>query len=231
MIIFLSPHFDDAIGSAGGMIARLVRRGRACSVMTLMAKPPKIAKVRSFIYVLRRIIENRRACRVVGATVINAPFLDAPYRKSRDSRDKKSGKRALFTSAVTETELVASVRAFILAHTAPGDILIAPAGLGNHVDHLIVRAAVENIPRAVCFYEEFYYDISDPNAERTRGYEKVLLTPDELDIKIRAMEKYKKTLRNLFRKNTMGAMRNYYEQSRVSNGRPYEKFDKVDGLK
>lgn len=230
-IVVLSPHFDDAIGSAGGVIRRMVADGRDVSVMTFMTRRPSIINFRSYMYVGHRIAENRAAVDVVGARVIDAPFLDAKYRDIYKKNKREKGKAGLFSDHVTETPLVNEIKDYILDNTSDDAILVAPAGLGGHIDHLIVRAAVADIPRTVYYYEEFYYDIKNKNAPLTADFETVLLSDAELESKIESMGHYKKTLRNLFRKDTMNAMRKYYEDFRVADGRSYEKFNSTGFLK
>ena len=229
MYIFISPHFDDAVGSAGGIINRLVESDKECCIMTIMTAVPW-GLPQSAIYVLRRHLENNRAARILGCSVKNASFLDAPYRKEMRKSVKRS-KKHLFTAEITEHDLVNEIRDYISAHTKPEDILIAPAGLGNHIDHRIVNLAVQNIDRQVYFYEEFFYDRNNKNSLLTENYEYVSLDFHEIEEKIHAMMQYKKTLRKLFKRKWEKKMKNYFEIERIHQGKPYERFNNTRFLR
>ncbi|MDR1027166.1 MAG: PIG-L family deacetylase [Rickettsiales bacterium] len=195
MHIFLSPHFDDAIGSAGGLISRLVANGERVAVATIFAglpwlRPWKIPKV------LIRRRENRRACRAsaagaAAARVINLNFLDGVWRAAHH---KKS---MLFDGVIREPELVRRVVAAIKKIAKPGDVIYAPAGLGNHIDHLIVRDAAALLENETHLYEEFYYGwktgVSMP------GFKRFNLTDDECEARTRAALCYEIEMKKLFR--------------------------------
>jgi LmbE family N-acetylglucosaminyl deacetylase len=228
MFVFLSPHFDDAIGSAGAVIRKLVESGEECCVMTIMAAIPwhRPTKIK---YVLHRRNENKNAADVLKCDVKNAPFLDAIYRKGLGKEIKKQ----LFTVEVTELDLIKNIRAYILKNTKTDDILIAPAGLGNHIDHRIVNRAVQDVPNRIYFYEEFHYDRKEKHREMiTADYQYVFLTQDEITEKINSMLKYKKTLRKLLLgKDWKDKIKEYFLSKRIYNDKPYERFNDISFLK
>lgn len=228
MYVFISPHFDDAIGSVGGVMKRLVESGEECCVMTIMTAVPWNHPKYAY-YVLHRRSENNRAARALKCSVKNAPFLDVPYRKEMRKQIKQA-KKQLFTVEVTEYDLVEKIRDYILANTKPDDILFAPAGLGNHIDHRIVNMAVGDLDRRVYFYEEFYYDIEGKESPLTADYAYVYLTPQEITEKLEAMLMYKKTLRKLFRRNWKERTTQYYMNERVHAGKAYERFNNISFL-
>lgn len=229
MYVFLSPHFDDAIGSAGGVIKRLIDSGNECCVMTIMAAV-SWSSLKAAIYVLNRRSENRRAAQVLNCSVQNAPFFDAIYRKEIKKSIKLYSKKYLFTSEITEYDLVNEIRGYILANTKPDDILIAPAGLGNHIDHRIVNLAVRDLDRRVYYYEEFYYDIKDKVSILTVDYKYVYLNQNEIEEKLSAMLNYRKTLRKLFRRNWRERTTKYYLEERMHDNKAYERFNSLEFL-
>ena len=228
MYVFISPHFDDAIGSAGGVINRLVESGEECCVMTIMTVIPWYHPKYAY-YVLHRQSENRNAAKALKCSVKNAPFLDVVYRKGM-RKLMKQAKKKLFTVEVTEYNLIEKIRDYILMNTKSDDILIAPAGLGNHIDHRIVNIAVQDLDRRVYFYEEFYYDIEQTKSPLTAHYAYVYLRKNEISEKLDAMLMYKKTLRKLFRRNWKERTANYYMKERIHAGKPYERFNDITFL-
>ena len=221
MFVFISPHFDDAIGSCGGIIRRLATMGRSVKIITIMACI-RGAKLSHVFYVWHRRLENRRACRTIGAQGLDAPFLDGRYRRDDAGRSIYKKKSAMFGNENREPELIVKIRDYIMKNTTIDDILVVPAGLGNHIDHRLVRAATEDTGRKVVFYEEFYYD--KKSGARMPGYHTVFLNADEIDMKIRAMDKYTMTLRRLFHKNWRSRMREYFLKFRAIDGRSFETF-------
>src|SRR5579864_3493494 len=90
--VFLSPHFDDAVGSCGGVISRLCRAGEEVIVHTIFAgraSPPYSVlatrlhaewRAGDFPVDVRRA-EDARACRVLGCRAEYSDWLDAIYRR------------------------------------------------------------------------------------------------------------------------------------------------------
>src|SRR5579863_754671 len=90
--VFLSPHFDDAVGSCGGAISRLCRAGDDVVVHTIFAgrpSPPYSVlatrlhaewRAGDFPVDVRRA-EDARACRVLGCRAEHSDWLDAIYRR------------------------------------------------------------------------------------------------------------------------------------------------------
>jgi GlcNAc-PI de-N-acetylase len=90
--VFLSPHFDDAVGSCGGTINRLSRAGEDVVVHTIFAgtpSPPYSALAGRLHAEWRsgdspvavRRAEDARACRVLGCRAEYSDWLDAIYRR------------------------------------------------------------------------------------------------------------------------------------------------------
>lgn len=154
--IFLSPHLDDVALSCGGLVWDLAREGHRVEIWTLMAGFPPDEDYSAFAQqnhhawgksgeeaIRMRLSEDGAACEVLNAAPRHFHWPDAIYR-----RDPHSGepivmdKRALFSRA-PEPHLVDAIRA-MLASEVPDDArLIAPLGLGGHIDHQAVVRAVE----------------------------------------------------------------------------------------
>jgi hypothetical protein len=46
----------------------------------------------------------------------------------------------------------------------PDDVLVCPLGIGGHVDHLLVRRAVEGLGRPLRYYADVPYVLNHPEA-------------------------------------------------------------------
>lgn len=165
-LLAISPHLDDAVFSAGATIARASRRGWRTIVATVftgnVAQPSGFALgcqldkgvPPEIDYMAIRRAEDAAACVLVGAEAIHLPFLEAPHRGYENPQ-------ALFGDARADDEARAPVLEAIAAlflEIRP-DHVLAPLGLGGHVDHLIVRDAVRaTVPGATLhLWEDWPY--------------------------------------------------------------------------
>lgn len=165
-LLAISPHLDDAIFSAGSTIARASRRGWRTVIATVFTG--NVSQPKGFAlacqldkglgpdvdYMALRREEDLAACALVGAEAIHLPYLEAPHRGYEDAP-------ALFGAVHADDEAITTVArglADLIAAVSPTRIL-APFGLGGHVDHLIVRDAVHlaAAARAVYLWEDWPY--------------------------------------------------------------------------
>ena len=146
----LSPHFDDAVLSCWHLLARPgevlvinVFTGAPTEPMTPAWWDRLTGATDSGERVRERIEEDRRALAWAGRTPINLGFLDGQYRDGEQP--------------------VSPVAARIRAALLPGAHVYAPAALGGHRDHAVVRAAGLALRRAR-FPTSLYADL--PHANR-----------------------------------------------------------------
>lgn len=179
--LYLSPHLDDAALSCGGQIARATRAGVRVEILTIFAgdEPgpalPTASPLVTRIYDLWQlspgeVMSTRRredfaACRVLAAQAIHWELQEAIHRLDPGSQEAlyPSLERLFGAVAPPEEGLVAALAARLaeLAELAgePGSTrIVAPLGVGGHVDHRIVRAAAERaFGASLLYYEEFPY--------------------------------------------------------------------------
>ncbi len=175
--IYLSPHFDDAILSCGGLIWEQSAAGMPVEIWTVCAGDPPPAPLSWFAArthadwgtgsaaetVALRRVEDRNAARQVGAVAHHFPIADCIYR-----RHPVSG-RALYTRTVfraparVEAPLVAQVTALIATRLTEEDTLVCPLGLGQHIDHTITRRAAERLERPLLYYPDIPYLFDHPD--------------------------------------------------------------------
>lgn len=166
--IYLSPHLDDAVLSAGGLIYEQTRSGATVEIWTFMCGVPFETEFSPFAQllhhqwgfssaeetVLSRREEDRRAAQIVGAAVRHFDFLDCIYRRDRN------GEWPYYEISLPPQELDADLPAQIAqtisSRLQPDDELVCQLGVGSHVDHVIVRMAAELLGRSL------RYDIDIP---------------------------------------------------------------------
>jgi LmbE family N-acetylglucosaminyl deacetylase len=217
--IYLSPHLDDVVFSCGVQIFQHTSQGKSVMIITLMAGDPDPNKLGSHAQILHkrwrlgsnavaiRRREDLLACAYIGADTLHWPYLDCIYR-----RNPQTGEHVYQTDPSlfgpidpSESDLVSNLSARMMDLPSHGEVL-APLGLGNHVDHKITRqAATLTMDEAkLSFYEEFPYVIRD--SEQLPIYESdvdwkselIAVSPDALATRIQAMSIYQSQLSTFF---------------------------------
>ncbi|HEX4462388.1 MAG TPA: PIG-L family deacetylase [Polyangia bacterium] len=146
-VLYLSPHADDVAFSAAGQVARDVAAGANVTLLTLFDAPDEAA----FSDATARRAEDEAFARAFGVTLVRAPFADAIVRRPR----YRAPRRLFAPLPADEAPLVDAVRALLQSHVDAGcRTLVAPLGVGGHVDHQIAHAAA----RAVAGAERRFYE-------------------------------------------------------------------------
>lgn len=154
-VLYLSPHADDVAFSAAGQLARDVAAGRAVTLLTLFAAPQEAA----FSDAAARRAEDDAFARAFGVTLRRGPFADAIVRRPH----YRAPRRLFAPLPADEAPLVDAVRALLQSHVDGGvSTLVAPLGVGSHVDHQIAHAAAVAVAAAtggldLRFYEDTPY--------------------------------------------------------------------------
>ena len=170
--VALSPHLDDAVFSCGGTLASLARSGWRVVVATLftcsMPDPRGFALACQLDkglgpevdYMALRRAEDARAVAVLGADPpIHLPFAEAPHRGY-------ASVQALFAAPLASDDVVAPLgRALrdLIEAEAP-DLLLAPQGIGGHVDHVQAATALRACGRGgapVLWWRDFPYVVRE----------------------------------------------------------------------
>ena len=131
-VAVLSPHLDDAIFSIGAGIAKASRSGATVSVITVFAGDPESRAAPGWWdekagfgsegeAARARRVEDREACRLVGAVPVWLPFADATYERH-----------------VADSELWESVAEAV----RDADSILVPGYPLAHVDHLRLARVV-----------------------------------------------------------------------------------------
>jgi LmbE family N-acetylglucosaminyl deacetylase len=173
-LVVLSPHLDDAVLSTGGLIARAVAAGRVVEVWTAFTSgpPPDTLPrgLRPFADYATRLREDDEALDLLGARARRLALPERIWRTPPPTGGlarmlPAAGLRTAFRTpgdlaGFAQLENLAALLAEPLAD--PDAELLAPLGIGHHVDHVeVLLAAVTAAGRAdawsrVGFYEDFY---------------------------------------------------------------------------
>ncbi len=187
-IIYLSPHLDDAVLSAGGLIRSQCDAGNSVEIWTIMAGVPGPGEPTDFARLMHQVwgfangeetvtarrLEDRRAAAEVGAQPVHFDFLDCLYRRGREGQ-------ALYADAAVpvhpeDSDLPAQVANALRGRLRPDDRVICQLAIGKHVDHVIVRLAAEMLGRPLVYDADMPYLVNHPDdlEPATRGMQSSL---------------------------------------------------------
>lgn len=175
--IYISPHFDDAVLSCGGLISDQSREGISVEIWTICAGNAPGGSLSRFAQkthkdwgtgdaaetIRIRKEEDREAALHVGAKILHFDFPDCIYRRApNQSLVYPLGISSPWNPV--EKDLHKEIAASIKKNLRPDDILVCPLGIGNHVDHIIVRHAMESLELALLYYADIPYLLNRPRS-------------------------------------------------------------------
>jgi LmbE family N-acetylglucosaminyl deacetylase len=169
--IYLSPHFDDAALSCGGLIWEQVQSGAQVTILTVCAGDPPEGPFSELAKELHdrwgtgedaveiRSRENQESCQVLGARVVDLQIPDVIYRRSPidGSPICKSDADIMSDIQAVEMPLVGVLKNELISNIPQDCEIVSPLALGGHVDHRLVRSAVELLGRPINYYADFPY--------------------------------------------------------------------------
>ena len=213
-IIYFSPHLDDAILSAGGLIHDQTQSGHLVEIWTFMCGYPEGTELTDFAKRLHKLwgttsaeetirlrrAEDQKAAAMVGAKAVHFDFLDCIYRRGKDGEFLYHD--AMIRPNPAEADLPAQVAQTMVGWLKPDDFVIAQLALGGHADHLIVRSAVEMIHRSIAWIADIPYLLNYPDdlAPKTAGMKDSVQPVSEAGLKVwqAAIEMYASQFSTLF---------------------------------
>lgn len=173
--IYLSPHLDDAVFSAGGLIYEQTQAGIPVEIWTFMCGDPRLTEYSQFTQALHQVwgfssaeetVRKRReedalAASIVGAKAVHFDFLDCIYR--RDSNGDWLYPSEIFGAIhPADADYPPQIASAISARLLPDDVLVCQLGLGSHVDHVLVRRAAELLGRPLRYDVDVPYVLAKP---------------------------------------------------------------------
>ncbi len=233
--IYLSPHLDDIALSSGGQVYMQSTGGSSVLIVTVMAGDPPDQAKSDFIEALHnrwrlqvdvaamRRAEDAEACRILGADYLHLGVPDCIYRSHAQTNEVLYNSNEDIFGSIHPSELeLADAISERLRRLPPHKRLVAPLGVGNHVDHQITRLAAERLNNGeLLYYEEYPYvllpdaleavtDVADDHWQPTI----IPLSAAALEAKIKAVAAYESQLSSFFRdQDDMAEAVRQYSQS------------------
>jgi LmbE family N-acetylglucosaminyl deacetylase len=173
LFVFVSPHLDDVALSCGGLAYRLASQGQHVVVVTVCTAdtPPGEPRFEAAKRVhaewqlgnnpyRHRREEDIAASSVLGTRSVHLGLPDAVYRRDEAGQplytnDFMGGVVHLLDWQHLYPAVVSALRPLL----DDADRVYSPLAIGGHVDHIIVRRAVETLvePQRVRYFEDFPY--------------------------------------------------------------------------
>jgi LmbE family N-acetylglucosaminyl deacetylase len=225
--LFISPHLDDAVLSCGGTIRQLASSGKQVVVATLITADSPVHSPLTWLARRNhhqwgaedmpfslRCKEDANAIASLGAEHVHLGLLDAIYRRTQDGEPLYTKDivnvpvheedRHCFEPLVNE-KLVALLQSF----NSQTVRIYCPLALATHVDHIIIRHAVEKVAtiKHITYYEEFPYTVrphvfddwrNSPDGSQEWTSKVVELSEEEIKARITAISCYKTQVPFLF---------------------------------
>jgi LmbE family N-acetylglucosaminyl deacetylase len=244
--IFLAPHPDDAALSCGGSITLMAQRAERPIVVTLFSGDRSTAAPLSdFARSLHtrwqlsdsvpaeRRIEDQHALDRLHAALISLPFADAIYRLDPATQQHLYNSEAAIFGPICETTIVAEVAdalQAVIESIGSADIqLIAPLAAGQHVDHVIARAAAERLAWPLIYYEDFPYAEDAVKLDRVWGaddwaFETIELDTEALQAKAESIAQHRSQLSTFFKNEAEIEQRLRAYAQEVGGGKFVERY-------
>jgi len=181
--VYLSPHLDDAVFCAGGLIYEQIRAGSPVEIWTFMSGTPQgqEADVSPFAQLLHslwgfpsaeeairmRREEDKQATAILGADILHFDFLDCVYRRGTNGEWLYS--EVFVPPRPEDARIPSQVAQTISARLRPDDVLVCPLSLGSHVDHVLVRQGAELLGRPLHYCIDVPYVFSHPEELEPRS--------------------------------------------------------------
>src|ERR1017187_4028537 len=190
-LVVLSPHLDDAVLSCGALMIYAARRTpvTAATLFTEAGPPPCTLSARRYLRQVgardaetlyrQRRSEDRAVLESMAVTWVHAGLTEAQYRHRN-----VAGSRRWWSGLLPELAHIYPVYRLhvVSGRVAPADagtlrdacefiqrlacpgpaLVLAPLGVGGHVDHVLVRTAAERSGARVVYYSDFPYNQRDP---------------------------------------------------------------------
>src|SRR3989338_645415 len=223
--LFVSPHLDDALLSCGGLLSYLAKKNTVtvATVFTEAHNQQSNLSIRRFlklsserdslILFQKRRKEDAGLISSLGANSVHLGFTDALYRlrPGRDWWGRKIGDlnfiyplfswqlkrgRVSDLDKPLEEQIAHEIRRLVKEKT----VILAPTGIGRHMDHLLIRRVCEKYFPETIFWSDFPYNVRGNqffSDLADRGYQ-ILGWGENLDRKVELIKMLKTQVRLLF---------------------------------
>ena len=168
--IFFSPHFDDVALSCGGFVWELTTKGDRVTIWTICAGEPVIDTLSPFAMELHKrwgiggeVVRQRKnedviACQRIGAIPRYFQITDCIYRQDKNGSFLYPSEDSIFGDMHQEDQYWIDYLRDQLSGINDRNIqIVCPLAIGRHIDHRLVRKAVEILGKNTLYYADYPY--------------------------------------------------------------------------
>lgn len=221
--VFISPHYDDAVLSCGSLLSALSGKTdiTIVNVFTKANSGPYTLSAKQFLKTSgvtdavalykERKEEDKMALSSFSVKIINIDLEDALFRRKKMT--SLLGKLLpefdhvyptyrwhILKKIIQKDPAIKELSIKLASYKNKKNLIFAPYGIGDHVDHKIVRTVCEAMFHHVILYSDFPYNIRLNTYGRTlKNGQEYHLIPD-MKKKIQLIKKYKTQYSGLFDK-------------------------------
>lgn len=178
--IFVSPHLDDVVLSCAEIIVKEVSCGNSALILNVFTKEyndDSISENAKNFHdlcgysnkpITNRKIEDQRALKTLGVESLYLDEYEALYRKNINNEFHYYQPQSHFNSELSNelsyiNRLTARIESIL--NYLEFDYIYIPLGIGNHIDHLIIRYVFEKIVanKKIIYYEDIPYKLEYGN--------------------------------------------------------------------
>jgi len=239
---FISPHLDDAIFSAGDLISKLSKTSPVTiiTVFSEVIKGPSTLFAKLFIHksgfsssqklFSARRHEDNNVCKSLGIQNIHLNYIDVAWRKKARGHTMEKFIPELAHLYPTrfhilsgcihkeDNQMMQSI-AHELKHLiprSPDTVVFCPLGVGNQVDHIIVRDICKKNFIRVLYWQDYPYILKyAPNSSFMNRNKLKCRSFMDISIKSKFMLGYKSQIRAYFKKKIIQpSIEKYYSNKR-----------------
>jgi len=186
-VVVLAPHLGDAALSCGALLTYAVSR-TPITVVTFFTEGGQAPYARSARRYLRQVgardaemayqwrrDEDRAALEPLGITCVHAGLTEALFRRrpANLNRSRLTHVYPFYRAHATSGRIVTADAGMLrevreIIHRVAGsgtNLVLAPLGVGGHVDRILVRTAAQSSGAPVAYYRDFPGNRRDPAAE------------------------------------------------------------------
>lgn len=169
--IYLSAHLDDAIYSCGGLMCAQRAKGHQVEVWTVFAGDAELEKLSRYANSLHarwmtppgsaahRREEDLEAASLLDVKPVHFQWPDVIYRKFRGSWLVTSDAALFDRMTRFESRLADEITETLRAALPANSQLVLPLGVGQHVDHRLVRTIGERLSSIPFYYADLPYGL------------------------------------------------------------------------
>lgn len=236
--VFVSPHLDDAVLSCGYLLEKLKEANKNILIITVFTKCTKVPPTPQAINFIEicgydsglHLFKNREkedieALKIFSAQHAFLGFTDAAWRLDRKRLPIYKTQKIQFSGRISmkDKHIINNIKQELKKYLQyKNSLILAPLGVGNHVDHVIINNIVRKFKQNAIFWEDFPYNRNKNDVwkgiKRANAINIFTIKNSKNELKEKAIKKYKSQIKSIFSLGKISKIKESYyarENSRL----------------